>query len=344
MQFRRTPVAGVVYNTTLTRPDAALTLALLYSLEGKREARVASIAVTENSFGAAAFADAVFRFYQLGTIPNANRSLPIGLAADKPFPPDSPMVKAALDRVNDKGEPLYKRGLRRVSDTAEVTALMRNSLAYIDDGWVSVILSAPATYLARILNYPGSAELIKSKVRTTIVSECRQDPAAMRRLLAEWPTPFVFCGRDTGQTLLYPAAAIEQDFTWAPAHPVIDFYRAAKPMPYDAPAQDLIAAFYAIHPDSPFFQLSPGAITVAEDRSLSFTPSPEGKHKRLAIEPAKKDQLLAALRQAVGAKPVPPQPRRRFTPEEIEKFRREREEEQRKRELEERKAVTKPTP
>src|SRR5688500_3405185 len=115
------PVVGVVYNTTMSRPDAALTLALLYGFEGKREGRVASIAVTENSLGAAAFADAVFRFYQLGPIPNANRVLPIGLAADKPLPPDPPTVKAVLERVNEKGEPAYQRGMRRVSDTAEVT-------------------------------------------------------------------------------------------------------------------------------------------------------------------------------------------------------------------------------
>src|SRR5262249_46663196 len=90
--------AGIVYNTTMSRPDAALSLARLYGLEGKREARVASIGVTENSFGAAAFVDAVFRFYQLGQMPNANRTLPIGLATDKPHPPDSVMVKAVLER------------------------------------------------------------------------------------------------------------------------------------------------------------------------------------------------------------------------------------------------------
>ncbi len=343
MQFRgRTPVVGVVYNTTMDRPDAALTLALLYGLEGKRESRVASIAVTGNSLGAAAFADAVFRFYQLGPLPNANRSLPVGLAADKPLPPDSPMVKAVLERVNEKGEPQYRHGMRRVSDTAEATALMRNSLAYIEDGWVTVILSAPATYLARILDYAGTPDLIKSKVRTTIISDCRQDVAAMRRVLAEWPTSLVFCGRDAA--LPYPGSSIEQDFAWTNAHPVVDFYRAYKPMPYDAPAQDLSAALFAVRPDSGFFQLSPGLIEVLDDGGMRFTPSADGKHKRLIADPGKKDQILTALREVVAAKPVPPPERRRFTPEELEKLRRQREEEIKKRELEERKAATKPKP
>jgi hypothetical protein len=338
MQFRgRPPVVGIVYNTTLSRADAALTLALLYGLEGKREARVASVAITENSLGAALFADTVFRFYQLGPVPNSNRSLPIGLAADKPLPPDTPMVKAALERVDESGQPLYKRGLRRVSDTAEVTALMRNSLAYFEDGWAAVVLSAPATYLARILDYHGTRELIKAKVRSTVVSECRQDAAAMRRVLEEWPTPFVFVGRDVGEALPYPAASIEQDFAWTKGHPVVDFYRAAGSMPYDAPAQDVAAALYAARPDAGLFGLTPGTISVQDDGGMRFTQSPEGKHKRLTVEPGKSEQIMAAMRELVTAKPVPPQQRRRLTPEELEKLRLERLEEIRKREEQQRK-------
>jgi hypothetical protein len=180
-------------------------------------------------------------------------------------------------------------------------------------------------------------------VRTTIVTECSQDAAAMRRVLAEWPSPLVFCGADVGAALPYPAASIEQDFAWTRAHPVVDFYRAWKAMPYDAPAQDPAAVLYAVRPDSGFFSLSSGTIEVLDDGALRFTPSAEGKHKRLTVDAAKKDAALAALRELVTARPVPPPQRGRFTPEELEKLRREREEEQRKRELEERK-TTKPLP
>jgi hypothetical protein len=336
MQFGPPPVVGVVYNTTMRRPDAALSLALLYGLEGKREARVASIAVTENGFGAAAFVDAVLRFYQLGPAPNTNRVLPIGLAIDKPLPADPPFVKAVLDRTNDKGEPLYRRAVRRVSDTAEVTALMRNSLAYFPDGKVAVVLSAPATYLARILDYPGTPELIKAKVRTTVVSECRQDVAAMRRLLADWPAPIVFCGREVGEALPFPGSSIEQDFAWTPAHPVVDFYRAAKTMPYDTPAQDLAAILFAVRPEAGLLRLSePGSIEVLDGGGMRFIPAAGGKHHRLVVDPAKKDAIITILREIVSAKPVPPPQRRRLSPEELEKLRQQREEELKKRELQE---------
>jgi hypothetical protein len=344
MQFRRTPLPGVVYNTTMSRPDAALALSFLYGLQGKREARVASIAISGNSLGAAMFADAVFRFYQLGPIPNANTTLPVGLAAGGTLPPDSPMVKAALERIGENGEPLYKRGIRRLSDTAEVTALMRNSLAYVDDGLVSVVLSAPATQMARILDYAGTRELIAAKVRSTIICECPQDSAAMRKLLPDWPAPLVFCGRDTGEALRFPASSIEQDFSWTKAHPVVDFYRAFHPMPYDAPGQDLAAMHFAIRPNAGMFTIATGTIEVDDAGRMAFSESPQGKHKRISVDPEKRDALLASIKEIVTAKPVPPPARRRFTPEEIEKLRREREEEQRKREQQERKAAAKPTP
>lgn len=339
MQFGAPPVTGIVYNTTMSRPDAALALALLYGLEGKREARVASVAITENSFGAAAFADAVFRFYQLGPIPNANRTLPIGLAADKPFPPDSPAVQAVLNRKDDKGEPAYKRGLRRISDTAEVTALMRNSLTYIPDGKVVVVLSAPATYLARMLGYPGARDLIAAKVRELVIADgSKQDVLALRKVLADWPTSVTFCPRDVGDSLPYPGSAIDSDFTWTTAHPVVDYYRAAARMPYDSPLQDPAALLYAVRPDKGLFQISePGTLTVDDNSSVHFTAAAGGKHRRLAIDPAQKESVLAVIRELVSAKPVPSAPRRRFTPEELEKLKLQREEELKKREAEEKK-------
>jgi hypothetical protein len=292
---------------------------------------------------AAAFADAVSRVYQLGPPPNANRVLPIGLAADKPLPADGAMFKAALDRTDDKGQPLYRRAIRRVSDTAEVSALMRNSLAYFPDGMVALVLSAPATYLARVLSYAGAKELIKAKVRTLVVSDCRQDPAAMRRVLTEWPSAVVFCGREVGEALPYPAATIDADFDWAKAHPVVDYYRAAQVN--DAPGQDMAAVLYAVRPKSEFFLASEtGVIEVAENGQMQFRPEAAGKHTRLIVDPAKKDAILTAIREVLHTKPVPPPQRRRPSPEEIEKLRLQREEEQKKRELEEKKVAPPATP
>ncbi len=56
---------GVVYNTAMSRPDAAFALALLYGFQGKRESRIASVSVNGSGLNAAIFCDLVQRFYTL---------------------------------------------------------------------------------------------------------------------------------------------------------------------------------------------------------------------------------------------------------------------------------------
>ena len=167
----------------------------------------------------------------------------------------------------------------------------------------------------------------------------------MRRVLAEWPSPVVFCGREVGEAVKYPGAAIATDFDWPPAHPVVDYYTAAEEDALYTPAQDVVAALHAIRPKADIFQASEtGTIEVLDSGQLQFKPDPAGKHVRLAIDPAKKDAALASVREVLHYKPVAPPQRRRPSPEEIEKLRKEREEEQKKRELEEKKAVPAATP
>ncbi len=345
MQFGAPALTGVVYNTTMSRPDAALSLCLLHGLEGKREARPASVAITENGFAAAAFADAVYRMYQLGPPSNTNRVLPIGLAVDRPLPPDGAAFKAVIEKKDDKGQLVYARGVRRVPDTAEPSALMRNSLAYFPDGKVVAVLSAPATYMARMLAYAGTRELIQQKVQHLVICEGRQDAAACRRLLADWPTPVVFAGADIGEALRFPAAALEKDFAWALNHPVVDYWRAAQPAPADEPALDLAALLYAVRPNTEGFLLSePGTLESSDAGGFRFTPGSSGKHRRLTVDSSKRDLIVATLRELVTAKPVPPPQRRRLSPEQLDELRKKREEENLKRELEERKKAASPKP
>src|SRR2546422_10058289 len=72
------------------------------------------------------------------------------------------------------------------------------------------------------------------------------DIAAAKRLFAGWPGQIVAAGSEIGAALPFPGSSIEKDFSWAPGHPVVDAYRAAQPMPYDAPSTALAAALYAV--------------------------------------------------------------------------------------------------
>ena len=305
---------GVLYNTSVSRPDAVLALALLYGFEGKREARMTAIAVNDAGLEAAIFCDILVQFYTLrgGTPMNSNRFLPVGLVAKNPLPPSPIMLKDAVEKNNEKGEPLYTRTIKRIADTSEVSAMIRNSLTGVQDKNAVMILSAPATDLERSLALVGTREFVAAKIKMLVVVESTsgKDPAALRRVLENWPTPIVFCPRSVGEAVLYPAQSIETDFAWAPAHPVVDAYKAFRAMPYDSPTTDLAAAVYAVHPELGFFDTTKeGTIQVSDDGLLRFDAQAGGKHSQLQIVESKKAELLKLYIDMASARPVMQQPR-----------------------------------
>jgi hypothetical protein len=314
MQFGGKRPQGVVYNTSMSRPDAAFALAMLYGFEGKREAQVGSVCVNGAGLGAAIFCDVVQRFYTPGPEHNGNQTLMPGLAAEGPLPADAPLVKAVIERKNDKGEPQYVRSVRRVSDTSLPEAVIRNGVIF--NAEAVMVLSAPATYLAKSLDLDGVKDLYKQRVKMLVVVDSgeAQDVPAMRRVLAEFPSPMVFCGREVGETLPFPGASVEKDFGWAPAHPIVDAYHAWKPGVYDFPAYDLAAMLHAVHPDQRFFQLSDvGAVSVSEDGRMRFAAGGgAGKVRSLIVDPGQKDKVLKAFVDLASAKPIVPQ--QRFRP------------------------------
>jgi hypothetical protein len=275
MQFagQGKPPTGIVYITPMNRPDAALALALLYGLEGKREARAAAVAVSGGSLGAASFCDILLKFYMgSSAFLNSNRVLPVGLSADGNLPPDSPAVKAVLDHP-------YPYDVKLVSDTSEVRAMIRNALTGQVNGNVVAVLSADPNDLLRTLELPGVLELVRAKIKTLVIVD-RPEAAELERA---WPTPIVHCPRSVGESLPFPGASIDKDFGWAEkGHPVADFYRASGSMPFDTPGLDLAAILYAVRPDS--FQIS---------------------GKQLTVPAGQQQKIIDTFVELASAKPVP---------------------------------------
>jgi purine nucleosidase len=297
---------GVVYNTSMSRPDAALALAALYVFASRIESRVNGVCVGGVGLDTAVFCDVVARFY--GPAPrSSNTTLPVGLAALNPLPPDPPMVRPALERKKESGDPLYARGVRTLTDTALAESMLRNAITFTPE--CSIVLSAPATWLMKSLDILGSKELYAKRVKRLVLVDAgglQKDPAALRRLAAEWPGPVVVCGRDVGEALAFPAARLDQLFAWAPANPVVDAYKAFKAMPYDAPLFDVAAVHYAVHPDSGLFDLSePGTLTVGSDGGITVAGG-DGRVQKLMVSAAKRSEALEALITVASAKPAPP--------------------------------------
>ena len=297
---------GVVYITSMSRPDAAFALAMLYGFQCKRDSRMAAVSVNGSGLGAAVFCELVQRFYSPGPLRNSNSVLMPGLAVDIQIPTDSAMVKAAVERKNEKGEVQYVRSIARVADTSLPEAVIRNGVIFNSNA--VMILSARATYLAKALDLGGVKELYKERVKMLVVVDSGepQDVPAMRKVLAEFPAPIIFCGREIGEALQFPGSSIAENFSWTKAHPIVDAYHAFQSGVYDFPSYDLAAALYAVHPEKNFFPVSDtGNLAVTGDGSFKFSRG-AGNVRLLAFDPARKKDILQTFVEVASAKPVVP--------------------------------------
>lgn len=327
MQFQgqTPPSVGIIFDCGLGNSiDEALALALLYGLDGKNEVRILALSVSKPNLKAAAFCEAIARFYggaSSGAFGAMGRTLPVGLAEEGKLPEDTPMLTVPLARRGEDGKPIYSHGIEKLSDTGEVRAVLRNAVVAQADQSCVVVLTGPATNLARLLELPGTKDAITRKVRLLVVAggaypngapqfNIKTDIAAAQKLFAEWPTPIVAAGEEVGTALLYPAESIEKDFAWTPAHPVVDAYRAFKTMPYNAPTGAMAAVLYAVRAQAGYFKLSePGTIRVLDDGRTQFSATPDGKHRHLLLDPAQRELTLKTYIELASAKPVPKQPR-----------------------------------
>lgn len=327
MQFpgQGKPPLGIIFDSDFgNRIDDALALALLYGFDGKNQARVVSLSTTKSNLKSAALMEVTARFYGgavSGAIFAVGRTLPVGMAIDGKSAEDTPMLTVPLEKKNSSGDLIYQHGITRLEATAEVPALLRNAFTSQYDQNCAVVLAGPATNLASVLGLPGIKDLIKAKAKYLVVSggafdggaaeqSIKADVAAAKRLVAEWPTPVVFAGREVSEQLPFPGVSVEQNFAWSMHHPVADAYRAFKAMPYDAPSAHMAAILQAVRPDDGFFKLSePGKVTVGDDGSTKFSASADGQHRRLIYDPAQKERILKTYVELASAKPVPRQPR-----------------------------------
>jgi hypothetical protein len=317
------PPIGVAFDGDLgNRIDAVLALALLNGLATKGEARRISLSVSRTSLKAAQLADVISSFFAgrpagggtggIGAAREGMIGMPEGGAPDNA----PPLAAAVLARKNSEGAPQYNTSIGGLVDTAESRLLIRNLLLAQDDGNAAIVLAGPATGVVRLIDLYRAGPQVAAKVKLLVVAAgsfpsgqpeatVKADVAAARKLFAEWPTPLVAVGSEVGELLPYPGATIEADFAWSPAHPVLDAYRAFKPMPYNAPASALAAMLYAVHPDEHYFKLSePGTITVLDDGRTQFTARPDGKHRYLIVDTTQSTAIAKLYKDLVSSKPA----------------------------------------
>ena len=183
-----------------------------------------------------------------------------------------------------------------MNDTADPIALMRNALtAQVDQNGAVILAGLPGNLLS-LMALPGGKDWAAKKARVLSIAGgrfdgnaadpvIRADVAGYRKLLAEWPGRIVMAGAELNEALPFPAGSLDAIAEWAPNHPVVDAYRALKPMPADAPSQALAAVLYTVSPEANDFSLSePGTITILDNGRTRFTASPGGRHHYLIVQ------------------------------------------------------------
>ncbi len=283
------PPVGVLFDSAMGRIDDVLALAMLHGFEGKDQARIAAVCVSSGDLQAARFCDTLAHFYASATTGTAAMFMhftPIGLADGKPAA-EPAMFKPAT------ANPAYASSIKSIDDTADPGTLIRNALTAQYDQNAAVVLSGPATDLAKLLDMYGVKDWIARKVRLLTVAETgvEADAAAARKVFAGWPTPIVTVGREIGEALPFPGESVARDFASSTNHPVVDAYRAYRPMPYDAPSGAMAAVLYAVRPNDGYFKLSGS-----------------GPLRSLVLDPEQKERIIRAYIELASAKPVPRKP------------------------------------
>lgn len=203
----------------------------------------------------------------------------------------------------DNGELLFGRSLKNYDQLLEAHVLYRKILAQRPDHSVTIVSVGFSTNLARLLETPADEfspltgkELVAQKVKMLCtMAGCFnndklfeynivKDIPAAKKVFDEWPTVLVTSPFEVGIAINYPASSILNDFTWAPAHPVVEAYKSYLPMPYDRPTWDLTSVLYAVEGSS-YFNVSPaGKISVTDMGGTIFLPDSTAHHYYLTVD------------------------------------------------------------
>ena len=201
--------------------------------------------------------------------------------------------------------------------------MYRRLLSKADDNSVVIVTVGFSTTIAQLLESQpdkysklSGRELVAKKVKyfSAMAGEFNipdfaeynvfNDLEAARTLFETSPVPIVFTPWLMGELTQYAGKSIEQDFVWAEAHPMVEAYKHYMQMPYNRPTWDVIAAYYACHPDAGCFTISePGNIKVVGKGVTQFTPAKDGNCRYMTVTPEQVKQILDYFYQVIPQKP-----------------------------------------
>ncbi len=278
--------------------DDALALAIIHALESRGECSLLAVTVTKDHPLAAAYVDAVNRFYGRGNIP-------IGLVLDGVKPEVGKFLPLAA--VKDGAKLRYPNRYAGGERAPDAISVLREVLSAQPDESVVIVQVGVSTNLARLLDSgPDSfsedngRDLVRRKVRKLQVmagyfgkaiprhreANVVNDIAAAQKLVDQWPTPIDFSGFEIGRNIEYPAESIQQDFGYVAHHPVAEAYEHFMPPPHNRPTWDLTSVLQAVRPTRGYFGLSlPGRLSIDDEGVTHFEEDAKGLHRYFTVTP-----------------------------------------------------------
>lgn len=297
--------------------DDALALDLLYKYQDAGKIRLLAVNLNKNGQAPAEYADILNTWY-------GYPDTPVGIIRDGADCETDAVnyAKAVVDLKDSLGNPLFARSHPDYDNYPEAVTLYRKLLAGEPDNSVVIASVGFSTNLIRLLETPADEyskltgkELVEKKVKLLVtMAGCFNDPSlheynvvkdipAAKVIFGEWPTPVVTSPFEVGIRIQYPATSIENDFGWAPQHPVVEAYKAYLPMPYDRPTWDPTAVLYAVEGGDWFTVSEPGRIVVTDEGSTLFEADEAGTRRYLSVTDDQAKAILDHFVEVITSEP-----------------------------------------
>ena len=311
------PLAVIMETDLGNDVDDALALDLLYKYMDAGKIRLLAVNLNKEGTAPAEYADILNTWYGYPDIP-------VGIIRDGADCETDAVnyAKAVVDLKDAEGKPLFERSHPGYDSYPEAVTLYRKLLSAEPDTSVVIVSVGFSTNLIRLMETPADEyssltgmELVKAKVKLLVTMagdfenpdiheyNVVKDIPAAKKIFHEWPTPVVTSPFEVGIQVQYPATSIENDFGWAPEHPVVEAYKAFLPMPYDRPAWDPTAVLYAVEGGEMFTVSPEGRIEVTDEGSTLFTEEAGGTRRYLSVTPEQASAILDRFVETISAAP-----------------------------------------
>lgn len=307
----------VIFETDIGNDiDDALALDMLYKYVQQGEIDLLAVMLNKCAPAPAEYMDIMNTWY-------GYPELPVGVVRNGSDDAWGQYAQDLVDLESKDGAPMFARSHSGYENLPDAHILYRQILAKQPDHSVVIATVGFSTNLARLLDTPADEyspltgkELVAKKVKFLSamagnISELEhheynvvKDLPAAIKVFAEWPTEIVVSPFEVGRAIKYPGESIENDFTWAPKHPMVEAYKAYLPMPYDRPTWDLTSVLYAVEGDSWFSVSEPGRIHIDEVGSSTFTPCEDGNMRYLMVDDAQSAAILQRFKDIITQKPA----------------------------------------